>query len=167
MKAALGVILIVAAAACNAAEAYKWVDEKGITNYGQKPPEKVRATPVDTEPRGVIETGSEVAKTREAETRSRPQGPAVQVIPVPVQRAYASAAPVRGMAFDTFIRLERGMTEGELLMRAGRPDHETVESYWDYAVQSFYYFPTVADPYTTVVRLRGGRISEIERVKKF
>jgi hypothetical protein len=167
MKAVLGLILVVAAAVCNAAEAYKWVDEQGITNYGEKPPENVRGTPVDTQPRGVIETGGDVARPREAETRQRPQERPVQVIPVPVQPSYASAQPVRGMAFDTFIRLERGMTEGELLMRAGWPDHESVESYWDYAIKSFYYFPTVADPYTTVVRLRGGRIAEIERIKKF
>lgn len=167
MKAVLGLILIMTAAVCSAAETYRWVDEKGVTNYGEKPPENVRASPVDTQPRGVIETGGESARPREAEKRYRPQDRPVQVIPVPVAPAYASAQPVRGMTFDTFIRLERGMTEGELLVRAGRPDHESAESYWDYATKSFYYFPTVADPYTTVVRLREGRIAEIERIKKF
>jgi len=167
MKAVLGVILVMASAACNAAEAYKWVDDKGITNYGEKPPEDVRATPVDTQPRGVIETGREVAGTRETRTRRPLTERPVQVMPAPVQPSYASAEPVRGMAFDTFIRLERGMTEGELLVRAGPPDHTSVDSDWDYAVKSLYYFPTVADPYTTVVQLRGGRISYIERIKKF
>jgi hypothetical protein len=167
MKALLGVILVVVAGVCNAAEAYKWVDENGITNYGEKPPEDSRAARVDTQPSGIIETGGEIARPRAAETPQRLQERPVQVIPVPVQPSYARAAPVRGMAFDTFIRLERGMTEGELLVRAGRPDHDSVESVWDYPIRTFYYFPTVADPYTTVVRLRGGRIAHIERVKKF
>lgn len=167
MKVVFALIIVVAAGVCNAAEAYKWVDEKGITNYGEKPPENRRATPVDTQPRGVIETGGEVERPLEAGTRHGLQARPVQVISVPVQPSYARAAPVRGMAFNIFIRLERGMTEGELLMRAGGPDHESVESLWDYVDKTYYYFPTVADPYTTMVRLRGGLIADIERVKKF
>ena len=85
-------------------------------------------------------------------------------IAVPVA---APALPsVRGMEFDTFIRLQRGMTEGELLVRAGRPDYESVDNLHDYD-RTLYYFPTVANPYTTVVKLRSGRIAHIERVKKF
>jgi hypothetical protein len=73
---------------------------------------------------------------------------------------------VRGMDFDTYIRLQRGMTEGELLVRAGRPDYESVDNLVDYD-RSLYYFPTVANPFTTVVKLRSGRIAYIQRVKKF
>jgi hypothetical protein len=84
--------------------------------------------------------------------------------------AYPPPAPalqsVRGMEFDTFIRLQRGMTEGELLVRAGRPDHESVDNLYDYD-RTLYYFPTVANPYTTVVKLRSGRIASLERVKRF
>jgi hypothetical protein len=85
-------------------------------------------------------------------------------IAVPVS---APALPsVRGMEFDTFIRLQRGMTEGELLVRAGRPDHEAVDNLYDFD-RTLYYFPTVANPFTTVVKLRSGRIATLERVKKF
>ena len=70
------------------------------------------------------------------------------------------------MDFDTYIRLTRGMSEGELLTRAGRPDYVT----WDEAgpgpVKSFYYYPTRSDPFITVVTVRGGRIETIERTKK-
>ena len=34
---------------------------------------------------------------------------------------------VRGMDFDVYIRLRKGMSEGELLERAGPPDHQTVD----------------------------------------
>ena len=78
-----------------------------------------------------------------------------------------SAAPVRGMTFDTFVRLERGMTEGELLIRAGAPDHQSLDGYQDYVVKTFYYLPTLTDPFTTVVRLRGGRIANLQRIRRF
>ncbi len=42
--------------------------------------------------------------------------------------ATADARPsVRGMDFDVYIRLRKGMTEGELLERAGPPDHQAVD----------------------------------------
>jgi hypothetical protein len=78
---------------------------------------------------------------------------------------YPPAAAVRGMVFDTYIRLQTGMTEGELLARAGRPDYIAFESIGD-IVKSFYYYPTLSDPFITVVTLRGGRIDNIERTKK-
>ena len=167
MKTALALILVAAAAVCSAADAYKWVDEKGVTNYGEKPPDAVPATPVSTEPRGVIETSGGVGQPRDTNVSRQPEARPIQVIPVPVQPSYAAAQPVRGMAFDIYIRLERGMTEGELLVRAGPPDHESMEGGWDYAAKTYYYFPTVADPFTTVVSLRDGRIANLQRIKKF
>lgn len=167
MKAVLGLIVVFAAGACHAAQAYKWVDEKGVTNYGEKPPESSRAVPVDTEPQGVVGTGAEAAKKAEIDRREREYRRPVEVVPVPVPSPYARAEPVRGMSFDTFVRLERGMTEGELLIRAGPPDHRSVDGYEDYLVKSYYYFPTITDPFTTVVTLRGGRIARLERIRKF
>ena len=136
-------------------------------NYGEKPPEGVRATPVNTETRGVIETGGEMERRLEVERRQRLEPRVVEVVPLPAPSPYARATPVRGMAFDVFIRLERGMTEGELLVRAGAPDHESFDGGWDAVVKSYYYFPTVTDPFTTVVTLHGGRIADLQRVKKF
>ena len=101
----------------------------------------------------------ETERRMSAEPVVPPVAPIVPVAP--------SALPVRGMEFDTYIRLQRGMTEGELLIRAGRPDHEMVENFQDYIVKTYYYFPTIANPFTTVVTLRGGRISDLDRVKKF
>lgn len=164
MRRLAGVLLAIIAGTCAAAEAYRWVDERGVVNYGEKPPEERPARPVDTRPRGTIETGGrydpEVAAGRWQ--AQEPQTPQVVVVPAP-----APALPsVRGMEFDTYIRLQRGMTEGELLVRAGRPDHETVDNLFDYD-RTLYYFPTVANPYTTVVRLRSGTIVSLDRIKKF
>jgi hypothetical protein len=69
------------------------------------------------------------------------------------------------MAFETYIRLQAGMTEGELLLRAGPPDQETIEDTRAVA-KSLYYYPTSSDPFLTVVMIRGGRIANLERNRK-
>jgi hypothetical protein len=161
----MGVLIAFAAGTGVAAEAYRWVDEKGVVNYGEKPPEERRAQPVDTRPGGTIETAGQqdrrpvVVQGQQAGEQPMPQ---IVVAPLPAP----SLPSVRGMEFDVYIRLQRGMTEGELLIRAGRPDYEAVDNLAAYD-RTFYYFPTVANPFTTAVRLRSGYIVSIDRVKKF
>ena len=157
MKPLVVLAITLAAGTAFAAQTYKWVDEKGVTTYGEKPPPGRAATPVDTTPSGGVDGLAPRQERSDARREPRPE-PA----PVPVA---APAAVVRGMNFDTFIRLQRGMTEGELLERAGRPDYASVENFD--ITKTYYYFPTVADPFTTTVTLRGGRIENLERVKKF
>jgi hypothetical protein len=78
----------------------------------------------------------------------------------------AQNAP-RGLAFDVFIRLQKGMSEGELLLRAGKPDSEVVENMHHDIVKTYYYLPTQSDPWITTIRLQGGRITDLDRVKQF
>ena len=80
--------------------------------------------------------------------------------------AAAVANDARGMDFDVFIRLESGMSEGELLLRAGKPDSESVENLLGNIIKSYYYFPTPSSPWITTITLRGGRIVNLDRVKK-
>jgi len=84
------------------------------------------------------------------------------VLSVPVM---AQPEAPRGMAFDVYIRLEHGMTEGELVLRAGRPDHQSFDNPRD-GVKTFYYYPTPANPHLTTVTLRSGRIANIERIRR-
>lgn len=80
--------------------------------------------------------------------------------------AAGAAEPLpRGMAFDVYIRLEHGMTEGELVLRAGKPDHHAVDNLRE-GLKSYYYFPTTANPFLTTVSLRSGRIVNIVRERK-
>jgi hypothetical protein len=166
MRHCLAIVLLLVATAVPAAEAYRWVDEKGVVNYGEKPPPNRPAKPVNTEPTGVIQTspsgprGDVDRQPGPAESR----GPQVVAVPVPVPAP--SGPAVRGMEFDIYIRLQTGMSEGELLVRAGRPDHEAIDNLADYD-RTYYYFPTVANPYTTMVRMRSGRILSLDRVKQF
>lgn len=163
MKPPIVLVLAFLCGPCIAADLYKWVDEKGVITYGQKPPPGRAATPVDTSPSAVIETGGQYDRKSPAD---RPLSRAPELPPPPAVAGPGPSAP-RGMEFDVFARLQRGMTEGELLQRAGKPDHESLDGIRRDIVKTYYWFPTPANPYTTVVTLRGGRIHDIDRVKKF
>jgi hypothetical protein len=83
------------------------------------------------------------------------------------ERVVVAQNDARGMAFDVFIRLQKGMSEGELLLRAGKPDSESVENMRYDIVKTYYYLPTASDPWITTIRVVGGRIADLERIKKF
>jgi hypothetical protein len=163
MKHLIALLIALAAGPSFAAQTYKWVDENGRVVYGEKPPPGRAATPVDTTPSGSIERATPSPRP-EAERR-KPDEQRAQPAPVPAPAR--TDVPVRGMDFQTFARLQPGMTEGEVLVRAGQPDHESVENFRHDIVKTWYYFPTVANPFTTVVTMRAGRISNLDRVKKF
>jgi len=77
----------------------------------------------------------------------------------------AAEEPSRGMAFEVYIRLEHGMTEGDLLLRAGKPDHRSNDNIRE-GLKTFYYYPTSASPHLTTITLRSGRIVNIERMRR-
>lgn len=77
----------------------------------------------------------------------------------------AAEEPPRGMAFEVYIRLEHGMTEGDLLLRAGKPDHRSNDNARE-GLKTFYYYPTSANPHLTTITLRSGRIVNIERMRR-
>jgi uncharacterized protein DUF4124 len=53
------VALFLAATCATSAELYKWVDEKGVTNYSNEPPKGVKATPVTVDDRISVYTPDE------------------------------------------------------------------------------------------------------------
>ncbi len=90
--------------------------------------------------------------------------------PAPVAAAenlQLAQSEVRGLPFEVFIRLQQGMSEGELILRTGKPDARSVDSMRNDIVKTYYYFPTSSDPWITTIRLEGGRIASLERIKKF
>jgi len=87
----------------------------------------------------------------------------------------AQTIAARGLDFTSFIRLERGMTEGQVIGIAGRPDLRTDQGFAQPAgsagntlvVKTYTYLPTSADPYTTTITLVGGRVTDIQRDATF
>ncbi|MGE5526316.1 MAG: DUF4124 domain-containing protein [Rhodospirillaceae bacterium] len=151
-----------AAAAAHGAQTYRWVDERGVTNYGEAPPAGRPAQPVNVQPAGTVE--SRLPGTSGVQAPPAPSAAPAPTLPREAPLPASAAAP-RGMAFETYIRLQVGMTEGEVLMRAGPPDQETIDDTRVIA-KSLYYYPTSANPFLTVVSIRGGRVAALERNRK-
>ena len=98
----------------------------------------------------------------------------------------AQAGNARGLDFLAYLSIQRGMTEGDVLAAAGKPDlvadqgfaPETMMVVYDASnpphverltliVRTYTYLATPEEPYTTTVTFIGGRVNEIERNRKF
>jgi hypothetical protein len=92
----------------------------------------------------------------------------------------AQSPDVRGLDFTSFLHLERGMTEGQVLSVAGEPDVLSDQGFVErsviqttgperkaLAVRTYTYLPTDADPFTTTITLVGGQVTDIRRDQRF
>lgn len=162
----LGLLFVAGAAS---AQVYRWVDEKGTVHYSNSaPPKGVKATVIDAEAR----SGPPSAESTECYT-VRCQGERLEQRLARreasearhfAERAAATSKPPRGLDFRNYVSLSRGMSEGELIGIAGAPDLLFSDRR---SVKSYTYLPTPGDPFTTTITLTSGRISEIDRVRKF
>jgi Domain of unknown function (DUF4124) len=151
------------------AQVYRWVDAKGTVHYSNEvPPAGVRATKVDID----AQPGAPVTESTECYT-VRCQGERLEQrlerreqieARLSAERAAAAPRPPKGLDFRKYVSISRGMSEGEFIGVAGEPDLLL----WDSrAIRTYTYYPTPADPFTTTVTLVNGRVSEIERVRRF
>lgn len=180
MQNVSAVLALLCAAIPAAADVYKWVDREGGVHYSDTPPANAPSRPVDL-PNIGTETRPEVSPV--VERKPLPE-PSLQAAAAPQAPAPAPVPAVRGLPFDVYIMLRNGMTEGELLQRAGSPDYESadgtvgsavitgrrgarVQYFNNLELRKLYYYPTLSDPFTTVVTLTGGLISDLQRTRKF
>jgi len=190
MRALLFAVLSVLAFAASA-QVYRWVDEKGTVHYSDAaPPSGVNAKLVDIDAKSAppsTDSGEcytvrcqgerleqRLARREEAEAR------------LAAERTASAPRPPRGLDFRKYVSIQRGMTEGEVLGIAGDPDllvdqglaisaPTTVQTGRNLrgaartalALRTYTYLPTPGDPFTTTITLVGGRVSEIERIRKF
>ena len=173
------------------AEVYRWIDAKGTVNYSNEPPPAgVKSTRVNID----AQAGPPSPDTAECHT-VRCQGERLEQrlarreeaeARYAAERAAAAPKPPRGLDFRKYVSIQRGMSEGELLGIAGEPDfvvndglaisapttvqtgrHTRGAARAAMSLKTYTYLPTPADPFTTTISLVGGRVNEIERVRKF
>lgn len=160
-------LLVVFAAGAAQAQVYRWVDKNGTVHYSNsKPPPGVKPSVVNIE----AKSGPPSADSQECHT-VRCQGERMEERIARREEAEARAAAnrapslpqPRGLSFRAYLSIKRGMSEGELFSEAGAPDL----SFQDRSFKTYTWLPTLTDPFTTTVTLQRGRVSEIERVRKF
>jgi hypothetical protein len=95
--------------------------------------------------------------------------------------ALGQSSDVRGLDFTSFLHLERGMTDGQVLSIAGEPDVLSDQGFIEQrgaiqttglerralALRTYTYLPTDADPFTTTITLVGGQVTDIRRDQRF
>src|SRR3954452_20960725 len=151
------------------AQVYRWGDAKGTVHYSnEKPPAGVKATVVNIDAR----TGPPSADSQDCYT-VRCQGERMEErlarreesdARAAAARAAAAPPPPHGLDFRKYVSIQRGMTEGEMLGIAGAPDLAMRDGW---SVRTYTYYPTVPDPFTTTISVVNGRVSNLERVRKF
>ena len=164
---ALLVLLIACAGAANA-QVYRWVDKNGTVNYSNEaPPSGMPSTRLPIE----AKAGAPSPDTRECYT-VRCQGERMEerIARREVDEARARAERIalappqpRGLEFRKYISIQRGMSMGELITIAGRPD--VVYSEWSGTIWT--YLPITGEPWTTTITLINGRVHDIDRQRKF
>ena len=184
-------IILLAISTTASAQIYRWTDAEGRTNFSNTPPPLgVKSTVVDPN----AKEGPPAAESTECHTircqgerlEERERRRAEEQAKAVAERSAAEAKRPRGMDFRTYLSITRGMSEGEVLGIAGEPDLKsdqgvaiaapvTVQINRRFStaareglvMKTYTYMPAPGEPYTTTITLVGGRVSEIERVRKF
>ena len=187
----LFVLALILSAGSAQAQIYRWVDADGRVNFANgAPPPGVQATLVDANakegPPSAESTECYTIRCQGERLEERERKRAADESKFAAERSAAEATRVRGLEFRKYVSIQRGMTEGELLGIAGEPDLKadqgvaisapiTVQGSRNLVtaaragliMKTYTYLPVPGDPFTTTITLVGGRVSEIERIRKF
>lgn len=184
-------ILLMGFALGASAQIYRWVDANGRVHYSNTtPPKGANATVVDPNameaPPSADSTECYTIRCQGERMEERERKRQSEDARLAAERIAAAPRQYRGLEFRRYISIQRGMSEGELLGVAGEPDLKadqgfaisaptTVQGTRNVSIaaraglrlQSYTYLPTPGDPFTTTIRLVGGRVDEVERVRRF
>ena len=173
------------------AQIYRWVDSQGRVNFANgTPPPGVKATVVDPNakegPPSLESTECYTIRCQGERMEERERKREAELEKATAARVAAEPKRPRGLEFRKYISIQRGMSEGELLGIAGEPDLKadhgvaisapmTVQVGRNFStaaraglvMKTYTYMPTPGDPFVTTITLVGGRVDDIERVRKF
>jgi hypothetical protein len=188
-------IVLLAASANASAQIYRWVDAQGRVNFSNSaPPQGIQATVVDANATQAPAPSAAAADDQDCHTircqgvrlEERQRKRDAEEAKLGAARLAAAPRPARGLEFRKYISLQQGMSEGELLGVAGEPDlvanqgvaiaapatvqvnrNISTAAREGLVMKTYTYLPTSSDPFTTTITLVGGRISDLDRVRKF
>jgi len=173
------------------AQIYRWVDSNGRVNFSNSaPPQSVKSMVVDPNakegPPSAESTECYTIRCQGERMEERERKREAELAKTTAERAASAPKPPRGLEFRKYISIQKGITECELLGIAGEPDLKAdlgvaisapaavqgsrnlvTAARTGLVMKTYTYMPTSADPFTTTITLVGGRVSEIERVRKF
>jgi len=185
------IFCLLCAATSVSAQIYRWTDAQGRVHFSNTtPPPGVQATVVDPNakeaPPGPESQECYTIRCQGERMEERQRRRDEQDARAAAERAAKAPKQPRGLEFRKYVSIQRGMSEGELLGIAGEPDlvsdqgiaiaaPGTVQigrnlsgaARTGLAMKTWTYLPTPADPFTTTITLVGGRVSDIERARKF
>jgi hypothetical protein len=173
------------------AQIYRWVDSQGQVNFSNTaPPQGVKATVVDANakegPPAVESSDCYTIRCQGERMEERERKREAELAKETAARAAAEPKRPRGLEFRKYLSIQRGMSEGELLGIAGEPDLKADQGVAIAApttvqvgrnlstaariglvMKTYTYLPIPGDPFTTTITLIGGRVDDVERVRKF
>jgi hypothetical protein len=184
-------LILMCASLGASAQIYRWVDQNGRVQYSNmKPPKNVTAAVIDPDSRIAVpspeSTECYTIRCQGERLEERERQRRAEDARLSAERAAAAPRLNKGLEFRKYISIQRGMSEGELLGIAGEPDLKTDQGVAISApvtvpldrnlsgparaglrMQTYTNQPTSGDPFTTTITVVGGRVSEIDRVRKF
>lgn len=187
----LVVLALVAAAAPAAAQIYRWTDAQGRVHFSNTtPPPGVQATVVDPNakemPPAPESSECHTIRCQGERMEERQRKREAEEAKTAAERAALAPKQPRGLEFRKYVSIQRGMSEGEVYTITGEPDlvsdqgvalaaPTTVQTGPNLrsaaraglSLKTWTFLPTPADPFVTTITLVGGRVSELERVRKF
>jgi hypothetical protein len=188
----LATLLVLAAlAAPAAAQIYRWTDAEGKVHFSNTtPPPGVKATVVDPNAKEVPpapeSTECYTIRCQGERMEERQRRREAEESRAAAERAANAPRQPRGLEFRKYVSIQRGMSEGEVFTITGEPDlvsdqglayaaPSTVQvapnlrapARAGLSLKTWTFLPTPSDPFVTTITLVGGRVSEIERVRKF
>ena len=120
-RALLHFLVLAAIAAPACAQVYKWVDERGVTHYGERPPQGRKATEVPdrlgTPPASGAVRESAPPQDRAPQQSPPPQDPGARQNPPQSQPQAQAAPPLDRESQDALRRKEQCNQQRELLAR--------------------------------------------------
>jgi hypothetical protein len=196
MRILLILVALLALAPAAIADVYKWVDRNGSVHYGDTPPANARSRSVDLRYARSATTTEVNSCCVAKEDTPKPAEQPVSIVfaaepparnPAPRGMDFGVFIMLRHDMSEGELLQRAGppdyqSTDGNAVQaiavtRRGRPIDQVhgwpgrrpvlSHGFSNQIVETYYYYPTLSNPFTTEITLSGGRITDLQRMRQF